>query len=97
MLRKCSVAVLLLGVLLVIGCTAHLHKVGEGAQGDHVVEVRQWYVLYGLLPINKVDTNAIAGETTDYEIMTLHTKIDFIINVFTGIASVTSRTVIVRK
>ena len=58
---------------------------------------RQWYVLFGLVPINEVDTNAMAGTATDYEIMTQHTGLDVIINIFTGVISVNSRTVIVRK
>ena len=58
---------------------------------------RQWYVLFGLVPINEVNTNAMAGAATDYEIMTQHTGLDVIINIFTGVISVNSRTVIVRK
>ena len=54
-------------------------------------------MLYGLVPINEVDTNAMAGEATDYEIMTQHTGLDVIINIFTGAITVNSRTVIVRK
>ena len=97
MLRKCSAIVLILGVLLLIGCAAHVHKVGHGAQGNDIMMERQWYVLYGLVPINEVDTNAMAGEATDYEIMTQYTGLDVIINIFTGVISVNSRTVIVRK
>ena len=97
MLRKCSAVVLILGVLLLIGCAAHVHKVGNGAQGNDIMMERQWYVLYGLVPINEVDTNAMAGEATDYEIMTQHTGLDVIINIFTGAISINSRTVIVRK
>ena len=97
MLRKFSAVVLILGVLLLIGCAAHVHKVGNGAQGNDIMMERQWYVLYGLVPINEVDTNAMAGEATDYEIMTQYTGLDVIINIFTGVISVNSRTVIVRK
>ena len=97
MLQKCLAVVLILGVLLLIGCAAHVHKVGNGAQGNDIMMERQWYVLYGLVPINEVDTNAMAGEATDYEIMTQHTGLDVIINIFTGVISVNSRTVIVRK
>ena len=97
MLGKCSAVALILGVLLLIGCAAHVHKVGDGAQGNDIMMERQWYVLYGLVPINEVDTNAMAGEATDYEIMTQHTGLDVIINIFTGAISINSRTVIVRK
>jgi hypothetical protein len=97
MLRKFSAAVLIVGILFVIGCSMHVHKVGNGAQGNDMMEARQWYVLFGLVPINEVDTNAMAGEATDYEIMTQHTGLDVIINIFTGAISINSRTVIVRK
>ena len=100
MLRKFSAAVLILGLLFVIGCSTHVHKVGNGAQGNDMndmIEARQWYVLFGLVPINEVDTNAMAGEATDYEITTELTAIDIIIGLFTGVVSVSSRTVTVRK
>ena len=97
MLGKCSAIVLILGVLLLIGCAAHVHKVGNGAQGNDMMMARQWYVLFGLVRINEVNTNAMAGPATDYEIMTQHTGLDVIINIFTGVISVNSRTVIVRK
>ena len=97
MLQKCLAVVLILGVLLLIGCAAHVHKVGNGAQGNDMIIARQWYVLFGLVPINEVDTNAMAGTAIDYEIMTGHTGLDFVINIFTGVISVNSRTVIVRK
>ena len=97
MLKKFSAIVLILGVLLLMGCAAHVHKVGNGAQGNDMMIARQWYLLYGLVPINEVDTNAMAGAATDYEIMTQHTGLDVIINIFTGAVSVTSRSVVVRK
>ena len=97
MLQKCLAVVLILGVLLIIGCAAHVHKMGNGAQGNDIMMERQWYVLFGLVPINEVNTNAMAGEATNYEIMTQHTGLDVIINIFTGVISVNSRTVIVRK
>ena len=100
MLRKFSAAVLILGLLFVIGCSTHVHKVGNGAQGNDrndMIEARQWYVLFGLVPISEVDTNAMAGEATDYEITTELTAIDIIIGLFTGVVSVSSRTVTVQK
>jgi hypothetical protein len=97
MLRKCLAVVLILGIFVVIGCSTHIHKVGNGAQGNDMMIQRQWYVLFGLVPINIVDTNAMAGGATDYEIITQHTPIDIVINLFTGVISVNSRTVAVRK
>ena len=42
MLRKCSGVLLILGVLLVIGCAAHIHEVGNGAQSNDTTMARQW-------------------------------------------------------
>jgi hypothetical protein len=100
MLRKFSAAVLILGILFVIGCSTHVHKVGNGAQGNDMndmIEARQWYVLFGLVPLNEVDTNVMAGGATDYEIKTQANLIDVVIGVFTAAVSVSSRTVTVRK
>ena len=97
MLRRFSAAVLIMAIMFVIGCSTHVHKVGDGPQGNDMIESRQWYVLFGLVPINNVDTNAIAGEATDYEITTEYNLIDFVIGIFTGVVSIGSRTVTVRK
>lgn len=97
MLRKCLAVALILGIFVVIGCSTHIHKVGNGPQGNDMMIGRQWYVLFGLVPLNIVDTNAMAGGATDYEIITQHTPLDIVINFFTGVISVNSRTVVVRK
>ena len=97
MLKKLSALVLIVGMLSVIGCASHLHKVGDGAQGTEVVSSRQWYILWGLVPLNDVDTNAMAGDATDYNIVTEITVLDFILNIFTGSITVNSRSVTVEK
>ena len=97
MLRKLSVVVLIVGILFVVGCATHIHKVGSGAQGNDMMEARQWYVLFGLMPLNEVNTQAMAGGESNYEIRTEHKALDFIINLFTGVVSVHSRTVTVTK
>ena len=97
MFTRLSAALLIVAMLFVIGCSAHIHTVGKGAQGSDVIEARQWYIVWGLVPINNVDTNAMAGGATDYEIMTSITPIDFIIGVVAGSITVSSRTVSVQK
>ena len=96
-LKKLSAIVLIVGISLVIGCSAHIHQVGNGPQGNDIVEERQWYVIFGLVPINKVNTHAMADGATDYEIHTSQTAMDIIISLFTGVVSVHSRTVAVYK
>ena len=97
MFRKLSAVFLIVAMLFVIGCAAHTHKVGNGAQGNDITEARQWYVLWGLVPINDADTNAMAAGVTDYEITTSITLVDFIINVIGSNITVNCRTVTVRK
>lgn len=97
MLRKLSVIGLIVGILFVVGCATHIHKVGNGAQDNDIMEARQWYVLFGLVPLNEVNTQAMAGGANDYEIKTEHTALDIVISLFTGVVTVDSRTVTVRK
>ncbi len=97
MLRKLTAAVLLIVMLAILGCSAHIHKVGAGATSNERMQERQWYVLWGLVPINNVQTHVMAGEAEDYEIKTEQSVLDFVINIFTGIVTVYSRTVTVTK
>ena len=97
MFRKLSAVLLIVGILFVIGCATHTHVVGNGAQGTDMIESRQWYVLWGLVPINDVDTQVMAGEATDYNIITEENLLDIVINVLAGSASIYCRTVTVMK
>lgn len=83
--------------LLLTACYTHTHMVGDGAQGNKVMTARQWYVVFGLVPINNVDTQAMAGEAQDYEITTQQTFIDSVISMFTSAVSVSCQTVTVKK
>ena len=97
MFKKLSAVLLIAAMLCVIGCATHTHKIGNGPQGTDMIESRQWYVLWGLVPLNNVDTQAMAGEATDYEIMTQVNLIDAIINTVLSEISIHCRTVTVRK
>ena len=97
MFRKLSAVFLIVALLTVIGCASHTHIVGNGAQGTDMIESRQWYVLWGLVPINEVDTQAMAGEATDYAIITEVNLLDAVINVVTNSVSIYCRTVTVLK
>ncbi len=90
-----TLIVIFIGVL--IGCSAHRHIIGNGAQTGEEVTARQWYILYGLIPLGEVDTKEMAGDATDYEIITKQGIVDILLNSFTGIVTVFSRTVIVKK
>ena len=96
-MKKLILLVTLVAIIGLVGCSANIHKIGKGAQGNEVMEARQWYVLFGLMPLNEVDTNQMAGGATDYEIKTEQSVMDIIINMFTSAVTVYSRTVTVTK
>ena len=66
-MQKKVIALLLLAVFVLAGCAAHVHVVGEGAQGTETVASRQFYII-SLAPLNEVDTRAMAGDAEDYTI-----------------------------
>ncbi|MBC8415916.1 MAG: hypothetical protein ISS80_04090 [Candidatus Cloacimonetes bacterium] len=96
-MKKVTIIIMLVTLFALIGCATHIHTIGKGAQGGQMIETRQWYALWGLVPLNEVDTHAIAGDVTDYEIKTEQNALDIILNIFTSAISVYSRTVTVTK
>jgi hypothetical protein len=84
-------------MVLMTGCSAHTHKIGGGAAGTNVTEQHQWYILWGLVPLNHVDSATMAAGATDYQIVTAITPLDFLMNIFTGFVTIYSRTVTVTK
>ena len=98
MLRKlASTLFLALLVMMLVGCAAHTHIVGTGPAGSDIAAKRQWYALWGLVPINQVDTGALAAGATNYSIHTETSIIDILLNIFTGYVTIYSRTVTVTK
>ena len=98
------IAITLIISMLFIGCATHLHSVGHGPQSGVKATARQYYLLWGLVPLNTVDTNKMAGtdingnQIEDYEIQTQVGPLDFVINsvsFFTIGMILTSRTVTV--
>ena len=83
-------------IMIMVGCAAHTHVVGNGGQ-ETKVEARQWYILWGLVPLNKVDTKSMAGDAEDYTIYTRQNFLDILINIPTSLITVNSRTVSVTK
>ena len=90
--------------MLFISCATHLHTVGYGPQIGVKATARQYYLLWGLVPINTIDTNEMAGldingkQIENYEIQTQFGPLDVVINsvsFFTIGMILTSRTVTV--
>lgn len=96
-MRRLTAATALIGLLLITACSAHIHTVGSGPTGSDAQIQRQWYVLWGIVPINSVDSHAMAGNATNYRIRTEVTPVDFIISMFTGMVTVSCRSVTVTK
>ena len=92
--------------MLFISCATHLHTVGYGPQIGVKATARQYYLLWGLVPLNTVDTNEMAGtdingnQIEDYEIQTQFGVLDITINwisIMTTGLFISSRTVTVTK
>ena len=105
-MKKVVVMIMIVSSLLLIGCATHVHTVGYGPQSGVKATARQYYLLWGLVPLNTVDTNEMAGtdingnQIENYEIQTQYGAIDIAINwvsVVTIAGLVSSRTVTVTK
>jgi hypothetical protein len=95
--RIISLVLLVVFFTLMVGCTAHVHTIGKGSQKGEFTEARQWYILFGLVPLNTVDTAEMAEDATDYEIKTESSALDIIMNIFTMYITINSRTVTVTR
>ena len=84
-------------VFFLSACVTHTHVVGNGAQKGEEVSEAQWYLIAGLLPLNEVDTNEMAGGAEDYTIVTQYTPLDAVISAVGSIITLQRRTVTVKK
>ncbi|MDK9699457.1 MAG: Bor family protein [bacterium] len=89
------VAVLVASFL--IGCAAHEYTMGKGPEKGLTKSKQQWYILWGLVPLNNVNVTDMIGDAQNYEVRTAQEPLDVIINIATSYVSVTSRTVTVKK
>ena len=96
-MKKSFVLVLVLCIAMVAGgCMTNIHVIGTGAKGGNVEQERQWYVLWGLIPINKIDSKEMAKGAKDYTIKSEQSALDVIMNIVTGFVTVYSRTIEVK-
>lgn len=78
-------------------CVTHEHVIGNGPKGTTEIAEKQWYILFGLVPLNKVDTKVLAAGATDYKIQTQSSFVDVLIGIVTSIVTIQPRTVTVTK
>lgn len=96
-MKKLLVVLTCFLALTFTSCYTMEHTVGEGSKTGVVVEQKQWYAVWGLVPINVIDTKAMAGGAENYTITTQHSFVDQLISAFTSIVSIVVQTVEVQK
>lgn len=96
MFKKIICLILVVAVIFP-GCYSISHTVGEGHKTGYVESARQWYALWGLIPINNVDTKAMAKGATDYTIKTEFGALDIIISFATSWVTIYPMSVEVKK
>ena len=70
---------------------------GAGPQTGEVVSAKQWYALFGLVPLNTVEVNEMTGGAENFEIKTQSSFVDLVISGITNYVTVSCRTVQVTK
>ena len=103
-MKKNILVLCMITSMIFVGCATHVHNIGTGPEIGHKVTARQWYLFYGLVPLNSVDTNKMANSAENYEIQTQVGSVDIGIAIGLGIvtmgigpAIIQSRTVTVTK
>lgn len=98
-LRKATAIGILavLAMTMLVGCMTHEHIVGTGAATGYTESAKQWYLLWGLMPLNNVDTKAMSGAAQNYKIVTQTSLVDAVLNGLGAAISVQVRTVKVIK
>jgi len=84
-------------VLFLTSCMSLTHVVGTGASSSVATEKKQWYALWGLVPINEVDSKAMAGGASNYTIKSKVKFVDYVISAFTSAVTINVQTVSVLK
>ena len=89
-----------LTILTFSACSPHTHIVGTGPSSGLENSARQYYILFGLVPLNKVDTNSLIGDATNFSIDTRVGGMDILVGIAAGMiipTTISSRTVTVTK
>lgn len=97
MIKKSICFILVVCMLSLVGCFTNVHTIGTGAQSNTSTSKKQWYILFGLVPLGSVNTHQMAAGATDYEVKTQHTFVDVIIGIVTGFVTIYPKTVTVKK
>ena len=105
-MKKPMIVLLITITLVVVGCSTHIHTVGMGPQTGVTTTSRQYYLLWGLVPLNTVNTEEMAGQDVNggaiqnYEIHTRVGPVDAVVSFASWVTVaglVSSRTITVTK
>jgi hypothetical protein len=97
-MKQIKTSIFALALLLTVAsCNTMVHTVGTGGAGGEKTSQKQWYILFGLVPLNKVDSKSMANGATNYTVTTQNSFVDQVISIFTGIVTVHPATVTVTK
>lgn len=94
--KKSFLAIFLL-VFMLSSCMTLTHVVGNGGTSGVATEQKQWYALWGLVPVNNVDSKAMAGGASNYTVKSQVKFVDYVISAFTSVISFNVQTVSVQK
>lgn len=84
---------------LLPGCFTFTHTVGRGPQSPipTAVAETQWFALWGLVPLDPIDSKQLAGPVGDYRVTTKFTLVDVVITTFSSFLTLYRQTVVVEK
>ena len=103
MIKSLKLVFVSLLLFSLIACSSHTHVVGSGPSSGVTVSARQYYVLWGLVPVGiggGADTNAMAGDAENYAIETKAAFMDYLISGLANMiipTTISARTVTVTK
>ena len=100
--RRSRISILRAGLLVTAlalsanGCTIHHHRVGVGPNGVGSESMRQYYLFFGLIQLNEVDSQRMTRDLSGYEVVTEFSFTDFLLSPLL-LLTITTRTVTVNR
>ena len=84
-------------LLLLPSCMTFRHKVHNGALGSVEVSQNKYFLLFGLIHLNKVDSRAMAAPQKSYVVTTEFTFTDLLVSALLSPLTIVRQTVTVKK
>lgn len=92
-----KIIIILVACVSLSSCMTLTHTVGNGGKFEHMTKKRAVYALFGMVPVNKFDSKALAGGATDYTVKTQFTIIDLLISIPASLITFHTQTVYVSQ